>query len=83
MMERRDEALTPSEVAGIFGVDPKTVTRWAQNGKISSFRTPGGHRRYWRSDVEAYMEANTTKVKTELENANEVLRRFVQTGQVA
>lgn len=47
-----DELLTPSEVAGLFRVDPKTVTRWAQAGKLSSIRTLGGHRRYRRGEVE-------------------------------
>jgi excisionase family DNA binding protein len=47
--------LTPSEVAALFKVDPKTVTRWAQQGKISSFRTPGGHRRYRQKDVDALL----------------------------
>ena len=43
--------LTPSEVAALFRVDPKTVTRWAKSGKISSIRTLGGHRRYRESEV--------------------------------
>ena len=34
--------LTPAEVATMFRVDPKTVTRWAKAGKLPSFRTPGG-----------------------------------------
>ena len=38
--------LTPAEVASLFRVDPKTVTRWAQAGKLTSIRTLGGHRRY-------------------------------------
>jgi excisionase family DNA binding protein len=38
--------LTPAEVAALFRVDPKTVTRWAKAGKLSSIRTLGGHRRY-------------------------------------
>ena len=38
--------LTPAEVATLFRVDPKTVTRWAQAGKLTSIRTLGGHRRY-------------------------------------
>ena len=38
--------LTAAEVAKIFRVDPKSVTRWAVNGKIVSIRTPGGHRRF-------------------------------------
>ncbi|ADG75788.1 DNA binding domain protein, excisionase family [Cellulomonas flavigena DSM 20109] len=43
--------LTPSEVATLFRVDPKTVTRWAKSGKLSSIRTLGGHRRYRESEV--------------------------------
>ena len=38
--------LTPAEVAAMFRVDPKTVTRWAKAGKLTSIRTLGGHRRY-------------------------------------
>jgi excisionase family DNA binding protein len=43
--------LTPREVADLFGVDPKTVTRWAKAGKLTSIRTLGGHRRYRESEV--------------------------------
>ncbi len=43
--------LTPAEVAAMFRVDPKTVTRWAKAGKLSSIRTLGGHRRYRESEV--------------------------------
>lgn len=41
-----DALLTPGEVATLFRVDPKTVTRWANAGKITSVHTLGGHRRY-------------------------------------
>jgi excisionase family DNA binding protein len=43
--------LTPAEVATAFRVDPKTVTRWAKAGKLSSIRTLGGHRRYRETEV--------------------------------
>ena len=43
--------LTPAEVAQLFHVDPKTVTRWAKAGKLTSVRTLGGHRRYRESEV--------------------------------
>ena len=43
--------LTPSEVAALFRVDPKTVTRWASAGKLTSLRTLGGHRRYREVEV--------------------------------
>lgn len=46
-----DSLLTPAEVAALFRVDPKTVTRWAKAGKLSSIRTLGGHRRYRESEV--------------------------------
>jgi excisionase family DNA binding protein len=45
--------LTPAEVAAAFRVDPKTVTRWAKAGKLSSIRTLGGHRRYLEAEVRA------------------------------
>jgi excisionase family DNA binding protein len=44
--------LTPAEVAALFRVDPKTVTRWAKAGKLTSIRTLGGHRRYRESEVQ-------------------------------
>ena len=50
-----DQLLTPGEVAAILFVDPKTVTRWARAGKLDSVRTPGGHRRYLKTDVLAIM----------------------------
>lgn len=48
-----DPLLTPGEVAALFRVDPKTVTRWAaaKPPKIRSVRTPGGHRRFRESEV--------------------------------
>jgi excisionase family DNA binding protein len=50
-----DRLLTPAEVAALFRVDPKTVTRWAVAGKLSSFRTLGGHRRYYRDEVRRFL----------------------------
>jgi excisionase family DNA binding protein len=38
--------LTPGEIARILHVSPKTVTRWAVEGKLAAVVTPGGHRRY-------------------------------------
>ena len=49
--------LTPSEVAALFRVDPKTVTRWAKAGKLTPIRTLGGHRRYRRSEVQSLLRA--------------------------
>ena len=49
--------LTPAEVAKLFRVDPKTVTRWAKAGKITAIRTLGGHRRYRLSEVQALLKS--------------------------
>jgi excisionase family DNA binding protein len=43
--------MTPAEVAKIFGVDPKTVTRWAITGKLTVVRTVGNHRRFLATEV--------------------------------
>lgn len=50
--------LTPGEVAILFHVDPKTVTRWAKAGKLTSIRTLGGHRRYRESEVKELLQDN-------------------------
>lgn len=47
--------LTPGEVAALFRVDPKTVTRWAASGRLSSLRTPGGHRRFRADEVRRFL----------------------------
>ena len=51
-----DEALlTPAEVAQLFRVSPKTVTRWARAGKLSAHRTLGGHRRFKEAEVREFL----------------------------
>lgn len=53
--QRGEPLLTPAEVAVLFGVDPKTVSRWADAHRIDSIRTLGGHRRYREADVKALL----------------------------
>lgn len=57
-----DKLLTPSEVASLFRVDPKTVTRWADSGRLTSIKTLGGHRRYNSKEVHQLLK-QTTKAK--------------------
>ena len=52
--------LTPAEVASLFRVDPKTVTRWAKAGKLTAIRTLGGHRRYRQSEVQSLLKSSTS-----------------------
>lgn len=49
------ELLRPQDVAKLLGVDARTVSRWAREGKLRSIRTIGGHRRYYREDFEAFI----------------------------
>ena len=55
MASEQEVLLTPAEVASLFRVDPKTVTRWAKAGKLTSIRTLGGHRRYKESEVKSLL----------------------------
>ncbi len=49
------QLLTAGEVAELFRVDPKTVGRWARIGRLRCIRTLGGHRRYFKTDVDALL----------------------------
>ena len=51
-----EDLLTPAEVARVFRVDPKTVTRWARAGRLPSMKTPGGHRRYRYGDIKPLVQ---------------------------
>lgn len=51
MHDNSDPLMTPAEVAAVFRVDPKTVTRWAKEGRLEAIRTLGGHRRYRTSVI--------------------------------
>ncbi len=47
--------MTVGDVAAVFGVTAQAVRDWADQGKLPSFRTPGGHYRFHRSDVEEFL----------------------------
>lgn len=57
-VQPESKLLTPGEVATMFRVDPRTVTRWEKAGKIAAVRTPGGHRRFRESDVLALLRGD-------------------------
>lgn len=52
-----EKLLTSGEVAAMWKVDPKTVSRWANSGRLPSIRTPGGHRRFRESVVLALLKS--------------------------
>jgi len=49
----RENWLTLGEASRMLGVDPDTLRRWADNGKVDVFHTPGRHRRFLRTTIEA------------------------------
>lgn len=53
--DARDVPLTTGDVAKAFNVSPVTVINWADTGKLPSFRTPGGHRRFRQADIDAFI----------------------------
>lgn len=55
-----DRLMTPAEVASLFRVDPKTVTRWANSGKLTPIKTLGGHRRYRESQVRDLLQGTNS-----------------------
>ncbi|MFM1825417.1 MAG: hypothetical protein RLZZ37_52 [Actinomycetota bacterium] len=53
--------LSPGQVAEMFSVDPKTVTRWAKAGKLTAVKTLGGHRRYHADEVRELLKKVTER----------------------
>jgi MerR family transcriptional regulator, light-induced transcriptional regulator len=54
-----DDLLGTEEVAQLAGVGPTAVKRWADQGWLSCLRTPGGHRRFARAEVERFLRAES------------------------
>ena len=53
--------MRPDEVAAVFGVTTKTVGRWARSGTLRSVRTPGGHMRFYASEIFAHAALETVR----------------------
>ena len=48
--------LTLGQAAKVLGVAQSTIRKWSDGGRVPAFYTPGGHRRYRRRDLEAFLE---------------------------
>jgi len=48
--------LTLGQAAKFLGVAQSTIRKWSDLGRVPAFYTPGGHRRYRRSDLEAFID---------------------------
>jgi excisionase family DNA binding protein len=57
-MAMRDDSewLTLGQAARFLGVAQSTIRKWSDQGRVPAFYTPGGHRRYRRSDLETFLE---------------------------
>lgn len=44
--------LSISEAASLLGVSDETLRNWEKDGKLTPFHTEGGHRRYYKTDIE-------------------------------
>jgi excisionase family DNA binding protein len=65
-LKPEERLLTPAEVAALFRVDPKTVTRWARDGRLTTIRTLGGHRRYRETEIRKLLEASREGLRATL-----------------
>ncbi len=65
------EWMNLGETAELLGVHPSTVRNWADQGKLPVHRTPGGHRRFRRDEIEFWMQANHA---TSLDESELVIR---------
>jgi excisionase family DNA binding protein len=54
----RARLLTLSEAADFVGVHPSTLRDWAERGIVTHLRTPGGHRRFFEQDLQAFLMAS-------------------------
>jgi len=57
-MALRDDTewLTLGQAARFLGVAQSTIRKWSDQGRVPAFYTPGGHRRYRRTDLESFLD---------------------------
>jgi excisionase family DNA binding protein len=58
MPDPTDELLTPAQASAVLGVTVQTLRRYDREGRLPSTRTPGGQRRFRRSDLAALLPAS-------------------------
>lgn len=59
----QQQLLTTEEVATLFRVDPKTVSRWVTSGRLEATRTPGGHFRFRPADIDQLVNASAAPAR--------------------
>lgn len=76
--------LSISEAASLLGVSDETLRNWERDGKLTPFHTEGGHRRYYKTDIERIMLRDQIKSKIpiqELEKIKESIDRIIAFGK--
>src|SRR3954463_2072944 len=86
MVAHRDDSdwLTLGQAARFIGVAQSTIRKWSDQGRVPALYTPGGHRRYRRSDLEAFLDRSGPGGRPHagplvlLADADEMVREFVR-----
>jgi excisionase family DNA binding protein len=85
-MNNDSEWVSLREAAALLGVHPATVRTWADNGDLPSRRTPGGHRRFRKSDLlhhaETQGDVQPLEVQVIIQNALGQARMDVSGGKL-
>jgi excisionase family DNA binding protein len=76
--DRSDDLLRPREVADLFGVRTATIARWAREGKLTPFHTPGGHRRYKRQDISQILSETSQPDEAQRQMEEDAARLYDQ-----
>lgn len=71
--KREKNYLTPQEAAELLMVSPVTVRQWAHKGLLDSSSTPGGHRRFARSEIERFAREHGTVLRPPGQNGLRIL----------
>lgn len=80
-----ERLISISEASNLLGVSEAALRQWTDEGKIKAFVTPGGHRRYSRSELKKFMGSHPRMLGIkdlvlELEDAAEILRQVARTS---
>ena len=71
--KRSKSYLTPQEAAELLMVSPVTVRQWAHKGLLDSSSTPGGHRRFARSEIERFAREHGTVLQPSMHDGLKIL----------
>jgi excisionase family DNA binding protein len=65
-----DQLLTSHQVGALLQVNPSSVKKWVNEGRIAAFRTPGGHRRIRAADLVEFLDIHKMPIPRPLANAS-------------